>query len=122
MSRYMNEQHYTRGNLVFGLTLILAGCVFLMDHFDLIDAYDYWFLLPAMIAISGLVDIFSPRKPQHIAKGFFNLVFALWLYVSIENIWGWTFSTSWPLLLIAFGVKYLLGGILSDKSNNTERP
>ncbi len=121
MSREPNSQRYSKGNLFFGLTLIVAGCVFLMDHMGLIYAYDYWFLLPVLIALSGLVDIISPRKPEHIAKGFFNLVFAFWLYVSLENIWGWTFSTSWPLLLIAFGVKHLFGGLLAKTGEQQEK-
>ncbi|MCH8619813.1 DUF5668 domain-containing protein [Undibacterium sp. TS12] len=115
MSRRFAEKGHSKGNLFFGLTLIVAGCIFLMDHMGLIEAFEYWFLLPVMIALSGLVDIISPRKPEHIAKGFFNLVFAFWLYVSIEQVWGWNFRTSWPLLLIAFGVQHLVGGLLTKK-------
>ncbi|MFZ6681453.1 LiaI-LiaF-like domain-containing protein [Undibacterium sp. Tian12W] len=115
MSANSETQRHSKGNLFFGLTLIVAGSVFLMDRLDVIQALDYWFLLPAMIAIGGLVDIISPGKPEHIAKGCFSLVFALWLYVSIEHLWGWSFRTSWPLLLIAFGIQHLVGGLLAAR-------
>lgn len=110
-----NSESQSKGNLFFGLTLIVAGSVFLMDRMELIHAFDYWFLLPAMIALGGVVDIVSPSKPEHIAKGCFSLVFALWLYVSIEQLWGWNFRTSWPLLLIAFGIQHLVGGLLATR-------
>ncbi|MFZ6722455.1 LiaF transmembrane domain-containing protein [Undibacterium sp. Ji49W] len=115
MTSERDNQSLSKGNFFFGLTLIVAGCVFLMDHMDMLNAMDYWFLLPAMIAVSGLVDIISPGKPQHIAKGCFNLVFAFWLYVSIEHMWGWSFRTSWPLLLIAFGLQHFIGGLLAAR-------
>ncbi|MFZ6870532.1 LiaF transmembrane domain-containing protein [Undibacterium sp. Di27W] len=116
MSSHLENQRHSKGNLFFGLALIVAGSVFLMDHMELIHALDYWFLLPAMIAIGGLVDIISPDKPEHIAKGCFSLVLALWLYISIEQLWGWTFHNSWPLLLIAFGIRHLIGGLLASRN------
>ncbi|MFZ6658385.1 LiaF transmembrane domain-containing protein [Undibacterium sp. TJN19] len=113
MDEQFENQRYSKGNVFFGLALIVAGSVFLMDHLGLLNAIDYWFLLPALIALSGLVDIISPRKPKHIAKGCFNMVIAFWLYVSIEHLWGWNFYTSWPLLLIAFGIQHIVAGLLA---------
>lgn len=115
MSDSSNAQRHSKGNLFFGLALIVAGSVFLMDRMEMIYAVDYWFLLPAMIALGGVVDIISPSKPEHSAKGCFNLIFAFWLYASIEHLWGWNFRTSWPLLLIAFGVQHLVGGLLASR-------
>ena len=115
MSRQYETQRGNKGNVIFGLSLIVAGCVLLADRLDMIDAFDYWYLLPGIIAVSGLADIFMPERREDIAKGVSSLVFAFWLYASLEHLWGWTFYTSWPLLLIAVGIRHLLGGLLTSK-------
>lgn len=109
------KQFQSRKNLMFGLGLILVGCVFLFDRIGMINAVEMWYLFPAMIALSGLIEIVDARHPVHIVKGCYSLVFAFWLYASIEQLWGWSFHTSWPILLIATGAKWMLTGLLTAR-------
>ncbi|WP_423680092.1 LiaF transmembrane domain-containing protein [Undibacterium sp. WLHG33] len=116
----MNQNHEepltrNRKNYFIGLLLISVGALFLIDKVNIADATDYWYLIPAVIACSGLIEIISSRQPDNIAKGCFNIILAFWLYASVEHLWGWTFRTSWPVILIAFGARSIIAGLLSAR-------
>lgn len=104
-----------RKNYLIGLLLITVGVLFLMDKVNIAEATDYWYVIPAIIAGSGFIEIISSRHPENIAKGCFSIILAFWLYASIEHLWGWTFSTSWPVILIAVGVRSIVTGLLSAR-------
>lgn len=107
------QQRQRHGNLMLGLTLILAGSLFLLDKLAYLQIRDYWFLIPAVVALNGLIDIVTASKARHVAEGCSTLVIAAWLYVSIEHLWGLNFFNSWPMLLIAWGLRYLIDGLFS---------
>lgn len=117
----MNQHDSDRkkhGNLIMGLTLIAAGSLFLLDRLNYLYIQDYWFLIPAIVALNGLIDIVTATQAKHTAEGASTIVIAIWLYVSIERVYGLNFYNSWPMLIIAWGLRYLLEGLLSK--NNTQ--
>jgi len=105
-------------NLLFGVVLVGAGSLFLINGWDSFDYLKWWYYVPAFIALYGLIDIVVGRTAKLIGKGCFNIIFAFWLFASIEHLWGWTFKTSWPLILIAFGVQSIVSGLLSSHKEN----
>lgn len=116
----MNQNHEepltrNRKNYLLGLLLIIVGVLFLMDKVNIAEVTDYWYVIPALIACSGFIEIISSRRPENIAKGCFSIILAFWLYASIEHLWGWTFRTSWPVILIAVGVRSIIAGLLSAR-------
>ncbi len=115
-----DQQRQRHANLMLGFTLILAGSVFLFDRLGYLQIYNYWFLIPAVVALRGLIDIVSASKVKHIAEGCSTLVIAVWLYASIEHLWGLNFFNSWPMLLIAWGLRYLIEGLFSHHNNQGE--
>jgi len=107
-------------NLVFGTALVGAGVLFLINGWDFIAYLKWWICIPALIALGGVIDILVSRTARHIAKGCFNIILAFWIYASMEHLWGWTFSTSWPILLIAVGVQSIVLGLLSSNKSSAE--
>jgi hypothetical protein len=107
--------HHNRKHIVWGVILVAAGCLFLVDRMD-IFALDWrfygWHLWPILIAIVGLVDVLSATRFRHVSKGLLQIVIGLWLYAVIENLWGWTFGNSWPVIMIAFGASMTLNGLV----------
>lgn len=110
-----DESDENLNQLTWGLGLVTAGSLFLMDKMGFVNAFDYWYLFPAMIALHGVIAIISGRTPAIKANGCFNLICAFWLYASIAHLWDWTFRTSWPLLIIAFGLRNIVCGLLTSK-------
>lgn len=116
MSDQKKDQRFQNGKqLAWGLTLITVGCLFLLDRLGYIDAFGFWTLFPAILALHGLIEIASSRKAVDIIKGCYNLVFAGWLYASMAHLWGLNFGNSWPILLIAIGTQYILTGLLVSR-------
>ena len=104
-------------NLIFGLSLVAVGFLFLLNGWDSFTDLLYlkwWFYVAGYIALTGIIDILIGRTPKLIAKGCFHLIIAFWIFASMEHLWGWTFRTSWPLILIAVGVQGIVSGLLSS--------
>ena len=102
-------------SLIIGTALIAVGGLLLTDQAYLLDDLDWRYVFPGVIGLFGIIDIIQPAKPEQIAKGFFNLVLAFWLFASLSHLWGWTFYNSWPAILIAFGIRSVVAGLLSSK-------
>ncbi|MFZ6686954.1 LiaF transmembrane domain-containing protein [Undibacterium sp. SXout11W] len=107
-------------NLILGVALVGTGVLFLINGLDFIAYLKWWIFVPALIALDGLIDILVSRRAKQIAKGCFNIIFAFWIYASMEHLWGWTFGTSWPIILIAVGVQSIVFGLLSLNKSSSE--
>ena len=97
--------------MLWGVILIGAGCLFLVDRMDIYEVGEIWRFWPAIIAMAGVVEILSATRFKHVSSGFLNIVVGFWLYASIENLWGCTFGNSWPILMIAFGITVAMNGL-----------
>jgi len=95
-------------NLMIGLAMIVIGGLFLLDRMNMINALEWWYVAPAMIAIAGVINLFSRENPEERANGLFQIILAFWLFASAEHLWGWTFRTSWPVLIIGVGLRHLV--------------
>ncbi len=123
MSHSESSQYKMRKNLITGLTLIFIGCVFLLDRLDIVDVRQFWLLnvhqiwhlWPLFIALLGINKMVSADNTAQFVHGTFQVVLAFWLYASLEHLWGWSFRTSWPVLLIGFGLSIVLSGFIKDK-------
>ena len=116
MSRQHEEpQTRHRKNFLLGTVLVTIGVLFLAEKMRVSDLADYWYIMPALIGCFGLIEILSSRQPQNIANGCCTVILAFWIYASVVNLWGWTFSTSWPIVLIAVGIKSIVAGLLSTR-------
>jgi hypothetical protein len=113
----MNESHKESrsANLKVGVVLIIAGCLLLTDQIYLLEDFDWLYIFPGVIGLFGLIDVIQINRPEQIAKGLFNLILAFWIFASLSNLWGWTFQNSWPVILIAIGIRSLVAGLLSPK-------
>lgn len=107
------QQTCRNKNLTFGLVMILVGSIFLLDRMDYLDVSELWHYWPALIALSGAIKILSAKHLSHIIHGCVEIFIAFWLYASIEHLWGWSFYTSWPILLIAIGISTIARGFFT---------
>lgn len=109
--------------LFTGLMLIGLGLLFLADArgwLELQNLLPYW---PAIIGLLGLSQMIGARNAAQMTKGGFLVFLSIWLYMSIENIWGLNFHNSWPLILIAVGIGKIIGGLAAkDDTKSEQRP
>jgi hypothetical protein len=98
-----------------GLLLIGIGTLFLFDRLHIADFGDlfrmYW---PVIIILIGASYLF---RRDCLWIGFYLIGAGSWLQVEHLNLFGLTWSNSWPLLLIVLG-----GGITLRAMFDTSAP
>lgn len=96
-------------NIEFGLTLVAIGTVFLLAKFDYIDIRLHWWLIASVLVSSfGLLALFRAKSAGETVSALFQIFVGVWLYLCFEKIWGFSFSNSWPWMLIAYGASHVL--------------
>lgn len=91
---------------LFGMALMLIGVAFLLDRFAIVDVTgDYW---PFILIFLGLVRLLFPSRSGQVVRsrrpGVLLLLIGLWGLVSEFHVWGFEYETSWPLLIVIWGL------------------
>jgi len=121
-SRYDYWERRGGRRLFWGVAFIAAGCMFLLDRQGFLGRGEGRWIWPAVLALFGLMRIVTARRFEHALKGLFAIAFAAWLYACTEHLWGWTFAATWPIILIALGVKAVAGGAVSLYRQSRKEP
>jgi hypothetical protein len=98
-----------------GLFLIGAGCIFLAAQMDWFYFGGTRYIGSALLALLGALKIIGADGIDDIIKGVTLILIGFWLYASMAHLWGWTFNTSWPFLLIGLGIAKIGGGLLEQR-------
>jgi len=109
--------HVNAGRIVGGLIVLALGVMMLLDRTDILRGYDAGRLLPGVVLIViGLGQL--GRGPslrrgcyRRGAGGLWLVVVGAWLLASELRLFGLTYHTSWPLLIIAIGVLMVLRAV-----------
>src|SRR5690348_1598171 len=101
-----------RRTLFWGLALIVVGTAFFAARNGLVDEDGLWRFWPALIALHGALAIAFATHVSHVLQGLFSIVVSFWIYACLEHLWGWTFVSTWPVVLIAAGAVMLVRGLL----------
>lgn len=108
--------YYRRTQLLWGVLLIAIGAVILLDRLDVIYLHDYyalWHYWPLILLVFGLNKLLTPVSAKQVLSGLWLIFFAAWWYISYEELWNLSFYSSWPALLIAWGVGLVLEPLLN---------
>ena len=94
----------SQGSLVIGILLLVVGLVLMMQNFDLVyigSIWSYWML---GLVIIGIVKMATAANKKQFGEGIWWIFLGVWLYVSIQHVYGLGFGDTWPALIIAVGV------------------
>src|SRR5262249_21854115 len=53
---------------------------------------------------------FQTRQRRGIGSGLWLIWIGIWMVISQNHLWGFTFQTSWPLFIVIMGVMMVLRG------------
>jgi hypothetical protein len=98
------------GRVTLGAIILTLGVLMLVDRADHFD-FNPLMLFPGVVLIAmGLVrmalaahDPEAHRGPSPIVHGLWLMTVGTWLILNLLHLFGMTFQTSWPLLMIAGG-------------------
>lgn len=105
------KEHMNRGRIIGGATLIVLGVMLFLERYGIVEIGQYWRFWPLLLVFSGLFQLVAPRSSRDRGSGIWLLLIGAWLQINLINLFGLSFHTSWPLLLIFIGVGLLLGGL-----------
>lgn len=103
---------------IIGIFLMAAGGTMLIDQLDGNHISWMWQNLhwwPAIFAMFGILKIVFSNGMHDIIQGATQVLISVWLYFCIEHIWGWTFRTTWPVVLILVGTSMVLRAIYHSR-------
>ncbi|MDC8758344.1 LiaF transmembrane domain-containing protein [Janthinobacterium fluminis] len=118
-----DHRYSWRKQLLWGLLLIGLGTLLLLERLHLI-AFDpalLWQYWPALLVVFGINKLLPPASPRQIVGGLGLIAFAVWYYLSFEQLLGLNFRNSWPFLLIGWGVGLVLEPLLNNYVATKER-
>ena len=110
------------GTLFWGLTLIGVGSIFLVDRLGLADLRHlirtWWPLWVILMGVSKLLSG-NRRGLRYRSRGrswpwsaLWVLAIGVWLQIVTLRLFGLTYGSSWPLLLIALGAVIVLRSLV----------
>jgi hypothetical protein len=111
MDQLVENKRRGRKRILWGLVLVASGIILMVRQYTDLEIAMLWHFWPLYLLVSGLIDVLSATRWKHIAEGLGQIVAGAWIFACIEHLWGFTFSNSWPVLLIGFGVTVVLGGL-----------
>jgi hypothetical protein len=118
------EEHrhsWYSGQLIVGSALMLMGILFLLDNADVINIGPVWNLWPLILVAAGAGKFLNAREGKEQIEGAWLAFIGLWLYVSMNHVFGLRFGTSWPLMVIAWGVTILWKSTLKPAGGGAQK-
>jgi len=101
----MSKQHDKSDQIFWGLFLLAAGTILLLSQLHVLNISwtmrHYW---PLIVILVGASHIFRRKT---IWSGLWIVALGAWLQMVTLHIYGFTYASSWPLLLVILG-----GGII----------
>ena len=120
----IRRRHFSVQDAVTGSLLIAFGTILLLQQMDMISLRDLglhsiWQLWPFILVFIGIGKLADAPSLYHIGKGIWWVFLGLWLYVSINHLFGLSFSETWPAILIAWGVSMMWESLTKDSRKFT---
>lgn len=103
-----NSSYEWRRQLVWGLVVIAVGVVLFLDNMDLIAVRDLWHYAPLLLVVVGMNKMVGYPTARHFTTGLWEMMIGLWLFAVFDGSYGLSFANSWPVMVIAAGIKLAL--------------
>lgn len=87
--------------IAWGAALLTVGLVMLLDQMNLLDRsflHDWW---PVALIVVGVLT-----------RGWFFAAIGTWFLISKLELFGLTWGTSWPLILMVIGAGIIIDAII----------
>ncbi len=114
------DAYRLRKQVVWGLILILVGGAVLLDRLGYMDVESLWRYWPLLLVAVGINQTIGYPSPKEFGGGLWLVFIGLWLFAVFEHLFGLTFRNSWPLFILAWGVKLVLDPFITRRFANNQ--
>mgnify|MGYP003578038905 FL=1 len=112
---HTEEAYRWRKQAVWGLLLIAVGTIVLLDRLYYIDAGAYWRYAPLLLVVIGLNQTIGHPSPREFGNGLWTVFIGLWLFACFNHVFGLSFRNSWPLFILAWGLKLVFEPLVARR-------
>lgn len=114
------QSYQWRKQLMWGLVLVAIGVALLLDRMGRIDMLDLWQYLPLLLVVVGINRMIGYPTAEEFLSGLWWLVIGCWVFGNLQHLFGMEFQTSWPLLIIVWGLTLMLKPLLRRRLAGNE--
>jgi hypothetical protein len=105
------SQHWQKKFFV-GIVLISIGVLSFFNYFGMFHLAQPWHIGPLFMVLIGILKMTVYPNIKQFSRGLFLTFLGVWLFAVFEHWLGLTFANSWPLVLIAVGVRIIVESTL----------
>jgi len=105
--------------LVMGATLVLAGVVVFLANLDLLELGAVWRYWPLVLIGVGVNKLIQPGDKKNTDEGIWFFTLGAWLLISNLRLFGLGYGKSWPLLILAIGIRIVWSALTPEAPANT---
>ena len=112
------------GRVTGGVILLGVGILMLLDRTHLVAGHAAQLIPGFVLILIGAVQMVEPRDCGRRGgpfRGLWPILIGVWLIVNAVELWGLTYRTSWPLLIVAMGVLMVAREIVPGARHIRER-
>lgn len=109
--RDLEPRPFHPGRVMAGVILLGLGVLMLLDRTTLLAGHASRLIPGFVLILIGAVQMAGPRDCDRRGgpfRGVWPILVGAWLIVNAVELWGLTYRTSWPLLIVAIGVLMVL--------------
>lgn len=115
----MSRPQYTaHRRLLWGILLLVAGALALAVNLGLNIPRAWWNYWPALLILLGSVQLVWPGGPRERLSGYWLLVVGIYGWISVFELFGLHWGTAWPILLVAVGLRIVLGAVVEGRDRD----
>ena len=103
--RYRRSPH---SRFIWGIFFLILGALALATNLGFRiprDVWDYW---PALLIALGVVQLAWPGLGRERFNGFWLIAIGVYGWISVFELFGLNWGTSWPILIVALGIRIVL--------------
>jgi hypothetical protein len=104
------DRETRNGKLVVGAVLLGIGTVLLAAELGLEVPLRFWSLWPVVPLAIGLSRFVFSADPERRRGGYWLIVLGVWGGIGVLGLFGLGWGSSWPIWLIALGLRVILDG------------
>ncbi|HEX9656294.1 MAG TPA: DUF5668 domain-containing protein [Bacteroidota bacterium] len=106
---------------LIGSALVICGLLLILMNMEAIPSVSLWRYWPAFLIIIGIAKLGDESERGAVMDGTTWIVWGLWFFACSFNWFGFTYSNSWPVLLIAGGITMVWKSLLPKNPHEQEK-
>jgi len=120
----VHERRSARSRFTWGILLLVCGALALAVNLGISIPREFWDYWPAILVALGLVQLIWPGSGRERLSGLWLIAVGCYGFISVFEIFGLNWGTSWPILIVALGVRIVFTSFFGNRrgSSSTNSP